>query len=158
LALILDTAGNVFHGFTPLHWDSRGKCKCDHSLTSFLFMLKDPHNIPARKLALKAKMKHSAIWCSSLSGPKFGSGRDIGIQDGHNRNTNSQNSLDTTYNNHIQLDGFTFFTCLRNFPVKEIEIFKITDSTMFTKTSIFLFLTIVSLRLWAPLASRAAAY
>jgi hypothetical protein len=55
LTLILDTDGNVFGGFTPLEWDSESylNYKCDDSLKSFLFTLKNPHNMPARKFALK---------------------------------------------------------------------------------------------------------
>jgi hypothetical protein len=71
LTLILDTGENLFGGFTPLQWESRvwnGKSgdakncwKCDERLKSFLFTLKKPHNIPARKFALKAAMRQWAI-------------------------------------------------------------------------------------------------
>jgi hypothetical protein len=78
----LDTAGNVFGGFTPVEWESRthngrygneDNCwKADDSLRSFLFTLKNPHNIPARRFALKAKEKWAAICCNSKWGPCFG--------------------------------------------------------------------------------------
>jgi hypothetical protein len=56
LTLILDTGGNIFGGFTPLQWESppEDSWKCDDSLKSFVFTLKNPHNIPARKFALVA--------------------------------------------------------------------------------------------------------
>jgi hypothetical protein len=49
LTLIVDTGGNVFGGFTPLQRESRTSncCKCDDSLKSFIFMLKNLH-IPSR--------------------------------------------------------------------------------------------------------------
>jgi hypothetical protein len=65
LTVILDTEGNIFGGFTPMKWESRvwnrkdGKkdnhYKADDSLKSFLFTLKNPHNIPARRFALKTE-------------------------------------------------------------------------------------------------------
>jgi hypothetical protein len=51
LTLVLDTGGNVFGGFTPLEWESLGgkcKCKCEDSLKSFIFTLKNSHNTRQR--------------------------------------------------------------------------------------------------------------
>jgi hypothetical protein len=53
----LDTNGNIFGGFTPVKWDSYTGHKADPSLKSFLFTLKNPHNFPARRFALKAEKK-----------------------------------------------------------------------------------------------------
>jgi hypothetical protein len=71
--VILDTKENIFGGFTPVEWESRkwnkkyddeSNCwKADDSLKSFLFTLKNPHNIPARRFALKAEEHDQAIWC-----------------------------------------------------------------------------------------------
>jgi hypothetical protein len=53
-----------------LEWESRtpksdrdvSNCwKADDSQESFLFTLKNPHNIPARRFALRAEKKHRAI-------------------------------------------------------------------------------------------------
>jgi hypothetical protein len=76
LTLIEDTEGNIFGGFTPVEWESREypnsyEYKADPSLKSFLFTLKNPHNVPARKLALTAESKDQAIGCDSSSGPNF---------------------------------------------------------------------------------------
>jgi hypothetical protein len=67
LTVILDTEGNIFGGFTPLEWESwvwngnswdeDGRFKADDSLKSFLFTLKNPHDIPARRFALKAHLE-----------------------------------------------------------------------------------------------------
>jgi hypothetical protein len=75
LTLIQDTDGNIFGGFTPVQWESReydkegsralggNNCyKADPSQKSFVFTLKNPHNLRARKFALKAEMKHKAIF------------------------------------------------------------------------------------------------
>jgi hypothetical protein len=86
LTVILDTEGNIFGGFTPVEWESRvwngrrqeedNTRKADESLKSFVFTLKNPHNLPARRFALKAEEKQCAIWCDSGWGRCF---CDIGV-------------------------------------------------------------------------------
>jgi chaperonin cofactor prefoldin len=61
LTLILDTDGNSFGGFTPVKWESKqwnrkntdddNTRKEDYSSKSFLFTLKNPHNISAKRFA-----------------------------------------------------------------------------------------------------------
>jgi hypothetical protein len=132
LTLILDTGGNVFGGFTPLRWESRvwnrmqgdenNTRKCDDSLKSFLFTLKNPHNIPARKFALIAKKKQYAIECDSSCGPAFGG---MFVYDSCNANTDSFTSLGAAYTNDTRLDDKMVFTSSSNFQVREIEVFEI---------------------------------
>jgi hypothetical protein len=58
LTVILDTDGNIFGGFTPVGWKSRDRAprtRADPSLKSFIFTLKNPQNVPARRFALKAE-------------------------------------------------------------------------------------------------------
>jgi hypothetical protein len=59
LTVILDTDGNIFGGFTPVEWESpeKSKYKADPSPTSFLFVLKNPDKVQARKFSLKAEKK-----------------------------------------------------------------------------------------------------
>jgi hypothetical protein len=125
LTLIEDTDGNIFGGFTPVEWESReGRCwKADPNLKSFLFTLKNPHNVPARRFALKAAMK--AINCDPGWGLCFGD--DIGVSDNSNANTLSATSLGYSYTNDTGLDEDTVFTGAFNFQVKEIEVFEIND-------------------------------
>jgi hypothetical protein len=135
LTLILDTEGNVFGGFTPVEWESRkwnrryGKehncSKADDSLRSFLFTLKNPHNIPARRFVLKAQEKDAAIYCTCGCGPIFGS--DIGVRDNCIADTRNWTSLGTTYTNDTGLAGHRVFTGSFYFQVKEIEVFEITE-------------------------------
>jgi hypothetical protein len=134
LTLIEDTDGNIFGGFTPVPWESREydeyeddnkMNKPDPSLRSFLFTLKNPHNFPARKFALKADHKDWAIDCDSSFGPHF---CDISVYD----NSNAYASSDTfnfghRYANDTGLDGKTFFTGSYKFKAKEVEVFEITD-------------------------------
>jgi hypothetical protein len=146
LTVILDTKGNIFGGFTPVEWESGLKWKADDSLQSFLFTLKNPHNIPARRFALKAERKREAISCNSGRGPFFGG--DIGVYDNCNANArsftrfgecdisvagncnanaNSYTFLGASYTNDTGLDEFVVFTGSDCFQVKEIEVFEITD-------------------------------
>jgi hypothetical protein len=90
LTFILDTDGNIFGGFTPVKWESvfwnrkygtnDNRKKTDESLKSFLFTVKNPHNIPARRFPLKPEKKYQAICCHS--GRKcFGYGSDLVVSD-----------------------------------------------------------------------------
>jgi hypothetical protein len=65
LTVILDTNRDIFGGFTQVEWESArpGKLKADASLKSFLFTLKNLHNVPARRFALKTEKKDEAICC-----------------------------------------------------------------------------------------------
>jgi hypothetical protein len=134
LTFIEDTWGNIFGGFTPLAWESReydrtvggANClKADPSLGSFLFTLKNPHKVPARKFALKADEQEEAIRCDASWGPHF---YDIGVSDLCNATTKSFTSdFGLSYANDTGLEGETFFTGSQSFTVKEIEVFEITD-------------------------------
>jgi hypothetical protein len=120
LTLIEDTKGNIFGGFTPLKWESpkERKLKSDHSRRSFLFTLRNPHNVPARKFAVKEK----AICCCASWGPDF---RDISVAWNANANINSGTALGASYTNDTRMDGKSFFTGSIFFQVKEIEVFEI---------------------------------
>jgi hypothetical protein len=108
-----------------VEWDSQGGYRADPSLQSFLFTLKNPHNLPARKFALKAEKKNKAIDCDSSMGPRFGD--DIWVLDNCNENASSWNYLGHSYANDTGLDGRTLLSFLHWFTVKEDEVFKITD-------------------------------
>jgi hypothetical protein len=138
LTVILDTSGNVFGGFTPIEWESRQSdpssqghnCyKCDNTLESFVFTLKNPHNVPPRKFPLKSEAKQSAIVCDSDWGPYFGGG--MGVCDLCNTKVSSIAAVGRVYVNDTGTDGATFFTCLHRYQVKEIEVFEIIDAPIF---------------------------
>jgi hypothetical protein len=124
LTIIADTKGNVFGGFTPVAWESCGKAlKGDGSRKSFLYTLRNPHNVPARRFALKEDAIEKAIWCDSEGGPNFG---DIGVFDNCNENQISGTyGFGYSYTNDTGLEGNKFFTGAQNFRVKEIEVFEI---------------------------------
>jgi hypothetical protein len=124
LTLILDTKKNVFGAFTPLEWESGSYSywKSDDILKSFVFTVKNPHKIRAKKFAMKADQKQYAIYCDSSCGPSFGDS-DIAIPGQGSANT----CFGNTYANDTGLDGKTLFAGSADFKVKEIEVFEITD-------------------------------
>jgi hypothetical protein len=125
--VILATKGNILGGYTPVEWESRvgGFLKADDSEKSFLFTLKNPHNVPAKTFALKTKGKPVAIDCNAEHGPCFS---DIDVSNNCNANTDSSTYFfGFAYTNDTGLYGKTFFTGALFFKVKEIEIFKITE-------------------------------
>jgi uncharacterized coiled-coil protein SlyX len=124
LTVILDTNGNIFGGFTPVAWGSKTGYIGDPSVKSFLFTLKNPHNVRARRFALNPEMKHLAIYWDSGWGPRF---YDFSVSNNCNTNTVSYSfNLGKGYTNDTGKDGTTFLTGSRNFQVKEIEVFEIT--------------------------------
>jgi hypothetical protein len=123
LTVILDTKGNIFGGFTPVEWESDRKYKADPSMKSFLFTLKNPDNVPARRFALQAEENDEAIFCRPDCGPHF---CDICVYDNCNANTlNFTSRFGRTYANDTGLDKDAFFTGSGHFQVKEIEVFEI---------------------------------
>jgi uncharacterized coiled-coil protein SlyX len=127
LTVVLDAEGNIFGGFTPVEWESppKPKYKADGSEKSFLFTLKNPHNIAPRRFALKPARKQKAILCDAKWGPYFG--HDMRVSDNCHANTSSYTNLGIYYTNSIGLNGMTVFTGSCFFQVKEIEVFEITD-------------------------------
>jgi hypothetical protein len=125
LTFIKDTEGNIFGGFTPLEWASSNGYKADQSLKSFIFTLKNPHDFPARKFALRAEGKNSAIYVVSGMGPHFW---DIVVSDICNAGAfNYTSNFGRTYANDTGIDKVRFFTGHGYFTVKEIEVFEIID-------------------------------
>jgi hypothetical protein len=91
-------------------------------LKSFLFTLKNPHNLPARRFALKAERQNKALYCMSSRGPCFW---DIGVSNDCNSNTSNGSCLGGSYVNDTGLHGKKVLTGSKYFTMKEIEIFEI---------------------------------
>jgi hypothetical protein len=126
VTVILDTEGNIFGGFTPVEWESgEPHYKADNTQKSFLFTVKNPHNIPRRRFMLKEDKKSRAIFCCTERGPYFRGG--LLISDNCNINMESWTQLGDSYPNDTGLDKNEFFTGSYHFQVKEIEVFEITN-------------------------------
>jgi hypothetical protein len=125
--VILDTDGNIFGGFTPviwasLKWSSGNSIKADQSMKSFLFTLKNPHQLPPRIFRLRKK--DEAIDCDEQYGPCFG--QDVWVCNNCNARPNTRTEkFGTVYTNDTRMSGSTFFTGSAHCQVKEIEVFAI---------------------------------
>jgi hypothetical protein len=119
--MILDTNGNIFGGFTPVEWESspQKKFKADDSEKSFLFTLKNPHNVVARRFGLKAQMKQPALYFPPGRGPQFPGLWVYGNCNAHTRSNTI--GFGATYTNDTGLDGDTFFAGSMHFQVREMK-------------------------------------
>jgi hypothetical protein len=136
LTVIADTKGNIFGGYTPLTWESRerigngsNRYKTDDTLGSWLFTLKNPHNIGPKKFALKSNGNRQAIFCGCSGGPEFGIGLDgfgdIAIRNQSNTSNTNSTSFGGSYINDTNVEDEKLLTGSSYFIVKEIEIFEI---------------------------------
>jgi hypothetical protein len=127
LTVISDMDGNIFGGFTPVAWNSDTCVHMpDESLKSFLFTLKNPHNLRPKRFGLKADKQSRAIRGYSDYGPYFGN--DICLYAKPDKDTKDRTCLGASYVNDTRLPWTTVFTGAEHFTVKEIEVFEIADS------------------------------
>jgi hypothetical protein len=115
----------VFGGFTPTAWNSSNSWGADSSKRSFLFRVKDSRN--SAPWAFPISNPSQAIYCNATYGPTFGNGHDLHVADSCNQNTNSYTNPGGDYVNDTGIDRAQVFTGQRNFTVKDIEVFSITD-------------------------------
>jgi hypothetical protein len=116
LTVILDTKGNIFGGFTPVKSESGDwYWKEDLSLRSFVFTLKNPHNLPARRFGLKSQLSYLAIDCERERGPSFGF-NDICVSERRGKTK----SFGSTYVNDTKQKQL--FTGGNNFEIEDFEV------------------------------------
>jgi hypothetical protein len=130
----LDPSGNIFGGFAVPAWESRqwnwktgeaNSCsKPDETKKSFLFTLKNPHQIAPRKFPLRPNMWKHALQCNTLYAPTF---NDICVMSGANIHAGSNIGLGNVYVNDTGVDGALVFNGSPSFYLKEIEVFELTD-------------------------------
>jgi hypothetical protein len=123
VTLILSTNDCIFGGYTPVAWTSRNSAVSDPSLKSFLFTIRNPHNLPTQ--IFKLKQGDYAIYDHSDHGPRFGGGTDLHVAD-QCRNSNScWSNFGHIYENITGIAGNQVFTGVTNFTVQEIEVFEV---------------------------------
>jgi hypothetical protein len=132
ITLVETTEGFIFGCYITCLWDSSNKWKSDESHRSFLFTLKNPHNIPPRKFLMKPEQKSYAMICYSTGYLTWiGCSGAIAVVENCNSNDNSTTSgfasPNSSFVNDTGLDWETFFTGKSTFRVKELEIFELID-------------------------------
>jgi hypothetical protein len=90
---------------------------------SFIFSVKNPHNIEGKKFSISAP--EYAIYCNSSLGPTFGA-HSIYVADGCNENASSSTS-GTWICERYGMRANQFFTGSENFTAKEIKVFTIPE-------------------------------
>jgi hypothetical protein len=124
MTLISTTKNFILGGFTPISWDSSSQYKPDNSNQSFIFSVKNPHNIEGKIFSLTNSSR--AIYCHQAYGPTFGN-HSIYVSDNCNNNNTSYTYLGYSYANDTGMSGNQFCTGEQNFTVKDIEVFELTD-------------------------------
>jgi hypothetical protein len=127
VSLILSTNGFIFGGYTPVAWNSRNAHVSDPSLRSFIFTIKNPHNLAAQ--IFKQKTEDHAITDFPAWGPGFGSSYycDLQVCDECDSCNKSCSRLGRSYTNDTGKSGNEVLTGAEDFTVKEIEVFEVVD-------------------------------
>jgi hypothetical protein len=126
ISLIQSTNDCVFGGHTPVAWTSRSSEASDPSLTSFLFTIKNPHNL--RPQLFKQKTKENAIGDFASYGPRFGGSGDADLSvytQFRTPNSGTYSDLGKTYANDTGIPGKQVLTGAQTFGVEEIEVFEV---------------------------------
>jgi hypothetical protein len=123
VTLILSANDCIFGGYTPIAWRSSGGVTSDPSLSSFIFTIKTPHNLPSQ--IFKQTKADKAIYNDSSYGPIFAGYSDLGIADQCQNSSGSWSNLGVGYINDTGIDGKNVLTGSYNFTVKEIEVFEL---------------------------------
>jgi hypothetical protein len=123
--LIQSTNDCIFGGYTPLSWNSRQGVVSDPSLASFIFTIKNPHDIPAQ--IFKQKQADAAIYDHAIYGPRFGDGNnaDLSVYDQCRTCSSSYSRLGQFYSNDTGIGADNLLTGACHFTVNEIEVFEV---------------------------------
>jgi hypothetical protein len=131
LILVQDTGGWIFGSYTHCKWPNN-EWATDSSAKSFLFTLKNPHNIPPRRFAMKAGQEKFASYFRENRNDIvwIGYSGAIALTSGCNQNSNSHSrgfadtNANSTFANDSGHDGMTLFTGSETYTVKELEVFE----------------------------------
>jgi hypothetical protein len=134
LIIVESSRGWIFGGYAHCKWPEYDWVG-DHSLKSFLFTLKNPHNIPARRFGMKSSGQKYVLHPNPAGGYLLWMGFNgaITLSTDCNRSAKSsspgfvQTNEYPTFANDSGYDGPTLFTGSTTYTVKELEIFEFFD-------------------------------
>jgi hypothetical protein len=121
LVVARSSNGFVFGGYAAAAWKSNGGYFQSSGNASFVFTLKNPHNIPPTRY--NCKKPQYELYGDSGYGPTFGP-NDLVIYSNSNANQSSYSSLGHSYNDTTGRGAATF-TGNQNFQVGEHEVFAV---------------------------------
>ena len=121
LVIVRCNNGFVFGGYAAVSWNSNGGW-IQGQRNSFLFTLKNPHNIPPTRY--NCKNPQYELRGHSSYGPSFGNGNDLHISTNANANSNSYCNLGNAYEDATGR-GTATFTGNQNFQVSDYEVFTV---------------------------------
>jgi hypothetical protein len=122
ITLISSTNDCIFGGYTPVPWSSRNQWVADPSLKTFIFTIKNPHNLPAR--IFKLNKAEYAMYASATHGPVIGGTNVLSVCDGcavSNRNC----ACLLSFTNETGIPNDEVLTGAKYFTVAEIEVFDV---------------------------------
>jgi hypothetical protein len=135
VTLISSTNNCVFGAYTPIAWGSSERFVPDPDLASFIFTIKNPHNLPPR--IFKQKEQAHAVFHSRAWGAIFGNGYDLSLCAQCRSETQSGSRLGNAYPDTLPrvcryptpgmstIQEFQVLTGSANFSVNEIEVFQL---------------------------------
>jgi hypothetical protein len=123
VTLISTTNGCICGAYTPIPWSSDGYYVSDLSMDSFVFTIKNPHNLPAR--IFRQKQAAKAVYHGGSYGPAFGCGHDLTVCNKCRDSSGSGSILGNTYTNDTRITGNEVLTGAQQFTVQEIEVFEV---------------------------------
>jgi hypothetical protein len=123
LVIVQSEENWVFGGYAAASWNSNGHNIQSAGNTSFLFTLKNPHDLPPTKYACTAYLSHE-LQGDAKHGPMFGRGFDLYICDGANNSFYNYTVLGTAYKDTTG-HGKRTFTGKKIFRVGEYEVFAV---------------------------------
>jgi hypothetical protein len=134
LILVETTGGWIFGGYAHCKWPANHvEWAGDPSQKSFLFTLKNPHNIPARRFGMASTRQAYVLQMYTSGSPIvwMGSSGAIALMTGCSASAVSHNrgfaGTDSTFVNDSGHDGKTLFTGSETYTVKAVEIFEFFD-------------------------------
>jgi hypothetical protein len=138
LILVETDTSCIFGGFAYCRWpnlDSNKHWEVDPYQKSFLFTLKNPHNLPARRFEMTPDSKRYVLSLDSSEAVMLSMGNSgaISLSSRCNENSDSHDRgfakdyNNSTFANDSEYDGKTCFTGSETFTVKEVELFEFFD-------------------------------
>jgi hypothetical protein len=123
VTIILTDNGCIFGGYSPCVWGSATGYVADSRLASFLFTIKNVHNLPPR--VFKLMYSDKAICTNPDNGPCFGGGADLSIGSPCTDSENSWSNFGHDYENRTGIEGGRLLAGSYRFTVREIEVFRV---------------------------------